>query len=177
MRIISGLYKGRRITAPSVLPVRPTTDAAKESLFNILSNSFSFDQISFLDLFTGTGNISYEMASRGCTDISAVDIDYRCTGFVKATASNLGMEGLLAVKRDVYQYLREVSRSYDIIFADPPYKHGETALIHKLVFERGLLEEDGCLILEHGEDQDFSSLAHLHDERRIGNVNFTIFKR
>ena len=171
------MYKSRRITAPSVLSVRPTTDAAKESLFNILANSFSFDEISFLDLFTGTGNISYEMASRGCQDIIAVDIDYRCTGFVKDTASNLGMEGLHVVKRDVYLYLQEVSRSYDIIFADPPYKHKETALIHELVFKRSLLKDDGCLILEHGDDQDFSSLPHFKDERRIGNVNFTIFKK
>jgi len=171
------LYKSRRITAPSALPVRPTTDAAKESLFNILAYDFSFDEISFLDLFAGTGNISYEMASRGCTDITAIDIDYRCTGFVKATASNLGMKGLHVVKRDAYMYLREVARSYDIIFADPPYKHKETALIHELVFERGILNDDGCLILEHGGDQNYSSLPHLKDERRIGNVNFTIFKR
>ena len=171
------MYKSRRITAPSVLPVRPTTDAAKESLFNILANSFAFDQISFLDLFAGTGNISYEMASRGCKDITALDTDYRCTGFMKDTKSILGIEGFQVVKRDAYKYLEEASRSFDIIFADPPYKHKETALIHELVFERDLLKVGGCLILEHGNDQDFSRLSHLKDERRIGNVNFTIFRR
>jgi len=175
LRIISGLHKGRRITAPSQIRVRPTTDAAKESLFNILANKYSFEDISFLDLFSGTGNISYEIASRGCTDITAVDNNYRCAGFIKETVRNLNLDGVRVEKGDVYQYLDTVTRKFDLIFADPPYMSEDTHRIHELVFERTLLKENGRLIIEHGNDQNFGKLAHLVDERTIGNVNFTIF--
>jgi len=175
LRIISGTHKSRRITAPSNLSVRPTTDAGKESLFNILTNSFLFEEISFLDLFAGTGNITYEVSSRGCNDVTSVDQNYRCTGFIKGTASELNMDGIEVIKRDVYKYLAETQKTWDIIFADPPYMSSDTHLIHELVFERNLLKEGGFLILEHGNDQKFSDLSHLKDERVIGNVNFTIF--
>ena len=175
MRIISGTHKSRRITAPSNLSVRPTTDAGKESIFNILTNSFLFEEISFLDLFAGTGNITYEVSSRGCNDVISVDQNYRCAGFIKSTLLELNMDGIEVIKSDVYKYLAETQKTWDIIFADPPYMSSDTARIHELVFERNLLKEGGFLILEHGNDQKFSNLAHLRDERVIGNVNFTIF--
>ena len=176
MRIISGIYKSRRITAPTNLSVRPTTDAGKETLFNILANSFAFPEASFLDLFAGTGNISYEVLSRGCRDVTSVDSNYKCTGFIKSTVAQLDMSGILVVKMDVFNYLQDATRKFDIIFADPPYMSPDTPRIHQLVFERNLLNEHGVLIIEHGNDQNFSNLVHLKDERSIGNVNFTIFK-
>lgn len=175
MRIISGYHKGRRIVAPSQLSVRPTTDAGKESLFNILANHFSFDDISFLDLFAGTGNISYEVASRGCVDVTAVDQEYRCIGFIKSIVAKFEMDGFHVVKSDVYKYLDTVHRTFDIIFADPPYMSPETANIHQIVFERNLLNKGGFLIIEHGNDEKFDDLPYLRDTREIGNVNFTIF--
>jgi len=176
LRIISGIYKSRRITAPSNLSARPTTDAGKETLFNILANNFSFPDSSFLDLFAGTGNISYEVLSRGCLDVTSVDSNYKCTGFIKGTVAALEMEGIEVVKMDVFKYLESVTRKFDIIFADPPYMSPETPGIHERVFNRNLLNEDGLLIIEHGNDEHFGDLAHLKDERSIGNVNFTIFK-
>ena len=176
MRIISGYHRGRRITAPSQLSVRPTTDAAKESIFNILANHFFFDDVSFLDLFAGTGNISYEVSSRGCTDVTAVDQEYRAVGFIKSTAASFDMEGFHVVKSDVYKYLKTVNRTFDIIFADPPYMSPDTKNIHTLVFEYKLLNKGGFLIIEHGNDEKFDDLSHLRDTRKIGNVNFTIFK-
>ena len=177
MRIISGYHKGRRITAPSQLSVRPTTDAAKESLFNILANHFYFPNISFLDLFAGTGNISYEAASRGCTDITAVDQEYKCTGFIKSTVSDFEMEGFQVVRNDVYKYLQNLNRTFDIIFADPPYMSLNTVNVHQIVFERNLLNKGGFLIIEHGKEEKFDNLPHLKDKREIGNVNFSIFNR
>ena len=177
MRIVSGFHRGRRINPPAKLPVRPTTDAAKETLFNILANRYAFEEISFLDLFAGTGNISYEVASRGCSDLIAVDSNYQCTGFIKSVGTELNLEGLKVERNDVYGYLKFVSRTFDIIFADPPYQNRDLHRIHELVFQRNILKQEGCLIVEHGDDQSFSELEHFSDHRTIGSVNFTIFNQ
>src|SRR5690606_40166861 len=140
MRIISGLYKSRRIVAPKNLPVRPTTDMAKEGLFNILNNTFYFDAIAVLDLFAGTGNISYEFASRGTKDIIAVDQDFGCIKFINQTSETFKMP-IKTIKSDVFKFLEKASLKFDVIFADPPYAFTleQFSKIPELVFQNGLL--------------------------------------
>ena len=159
MRIISGKYKGRRINAPKNLPVRPTTDMSKESLFNILNNHFHFDGLKILDLFSGTGNISYEFGSRGAGNITAVDGDFGCVKFIKKTAEEFELP-ITAIKSDVIKFLKTNKSSYDIIFADPPYDMPQKDFeeIISLVFDYVFLVEDGMLIVEHSM---YTKLEHV----------------
>jgi 16S rRNA (guanine(966)-N(2))-methyltransferase RsmD len=176
MRIISGLYKGRKIIAPKKLPVRPTTDMAKEALFNILNNHYYFDDISVLDLFSGTGNISYEFASRGTEQIMAVDDNYGCINFINDTATYFEMP-IKAIKSDVFKFLDQTKHQYDIIFADPPYDF-EIDLyerIIKLVFNNHLLKVDGSLIIEHSKYTDLSLLNNFVYSKRYGSSMFSFF--
>ncbi|MEN8965900.1 MAG: 16S rRNA (guanine(966)-N(2))-methyltransferase RsmD [Polaribacter sp.] len=177
MRIISGKYKSRRIQAPKNLPVRPTTDMAKESLFNILNNTYYFDAISVIDLFAGTGNISYEFASRGTKTIYAIDANFGCIKFINNTAKTLELD-INTYKSDVYKFLEKTNLSADVIFADPPYDF-ETEQFLKivdLVFENNLLHEDGILIVEHSKHTDLSNhTKHSYDKRYGGNV-FSFFE-
>ncbi len=177
MRIISGLYKGRRITAPKKLPVRPTTDMAKEALFNILNNLYYFDEISILDLFAGTGNISYEFASRGAKDITSVDKDFGCTKFIIATAKDFEMP-IQVIKRDVFKYLESVKQKHTIIFADPPYDFNLDTFskIPELVFENELLENDGLLIVEHSKHTDLSQIKKFSYSKSYGGNMFSFFE-
>ncbi len=177
MRIISGTHKGRRITAPSKLPVRPTTDVAKEALFNILNNRFHISQVSVLDLFSGTGNISYEFAARGAKKITAVDANYDCVKFIKKTASELDFP-VTTVKSDVFKYLEKVPVRADIIFADPPYNldKKEFSRIADLVFEKAMLNDNGQLILEHSKHTDLSDLPNFLESRKYGSSVFSFFE-
>ena len=177
MRIISGTHKGRRINAPKKLPVRPTTDMAKESLFNILNNYYYFDEISVLDLFSGTGNISYEFASRGTEDITAVDSDYNCVKFISQTSDQFEMP-IETIKSDVFKYLDKVKVKRSIIFADPPYDFSveQFSKIPELVFKNELLEEDGLLIIEHSKHTDLSHLDNFNYSKGYGGSVFSIFK-
>ncbi len=176
MRIISGTLKGRRITAPKKLPVRPTTDMAKEGLFNMLNNQFYFDEIRVLDLFSGTGNISYEFASRGTAEISAVDADYGCVQFIEKTSNELNM-GISTRKSDVFSYLEKTTSKSDVIFADPPYNMEleDFEKIHHIVFSKQLLLPEGQLIIEHGKQTTLSHLPHLLNERKYGGSVFSFF--
>ncbi|MGY0392326.1 RsmD family RNA methyltransferase [Bizionia sp. KMM 8389] len=177
MRIVSGLFKGRRITAPKKLPVRPTTDMAKEALFNILNNQYYFDSVSVLDLFSGTGNISYEFASRGTENITAVDENFGCIKFINETSQGFEMP-IDTIKSDVFKYLENCNKQFTIIFADPPYEFPleEFSKIPELVFKNNLLETQGLLIVEHSKH---TSLAHLenysHSKSYGGNV-FSFFQ-
>lgn len=177
MRIISGVYKGRRITAPKKLPVRPTTDMAKEALFNILNNQYYFDDISVLDLFSGTGNISYEFASRGTQQITAVDDNYGCIKFINETAETFEMP-ISTIKSDVFKFLEKSSQKHTIIFADPPYDFEveEFSKIPELVFENDLLEEEGLLIVEHSKHTDLSHLEHYSHSKSYGGNMFSFFE-
>ncbi|WP_299126109.1 16S rRNA (guanine(966)-N(2))-methyltransferase RsmD [uncultured Winogradskyella sp.] len=177
MRIISGIYKGRRITAPKKLPVRPTTDMAKEALFNILNNQYYFDDISILDLFSGTGNISYEFASRGTEQITAVDDNYGCIKFINETAEAFEMS-ISTIKSDVFKYLEKSKQQYTIIFADPPYNFELDAFskIPELVFENQLLEDEGLLIIEHSKHTDLSALKYYSHYKSYGGNRFSFFK-
>ena len=163
MRIISGLYKARRIMAPKKLPVRPTTDMAKEALFNILNHRYHFQEISFLDLFSGTGNISYEFASRGTESIVAVDQNFHCTKFISQTSEAFEMP-IQVIKADVFGFLEKTKQTQTIIFADPPYEleHEKFLKIVELVFKNELLETDGVLIIEHSKQTDLTCLQRLN---------------
>ena len=177
MRIISGKNKGQRLTAPKKLPVRPTTDMAKEALFNILNNQYYFNEISVLDLFAGTGNISYEFASRGSENITAVDADLGCIKYITATSSEMDFP-IVAIKKDVFHYLQTNPVKAHIIFADPPYDLApeEFATIPKLIFEKQLLLENGVLVIEHSKHTDLSHLEHFTDQRRYGGSVFSFFE-
>ncbi|MBU3012240.1 RsmD family RNA methyltransferase [Polaribacter vadi] len=177
MRIISGKFKGRRLKAPKNLPVRPTTDMAKEGLFNIINNHYYFDSIAVLDLFSGTGNISYEFASRGTKNIYAIDANYNCIRYIYNTAKEFDFD-INTYKSDVYKFLNKTSIQSDIVFADPPYDfEAEKFLeIADLVFEKNLLKEDGILIIEHSKHTDLTiHKNHSYDKRYGGNV-FSFFE-
>lgn len=177
MRIISGQYKSRKIVAPKNLPVRPTTDMAKESLFNILNNNFYFDDISVLDLFAGTGNISYEFASRGTKNITCVDQDFGCVKFINQTSEAFKMP-LKTIKSDVFKFLEKKSLQANVIFADPPYSfsNDQFAKIPELIFQNNLLLEDGILIIEHSKQTDLSSLINYSYSKSYGGNVFSFFK-
>ena len=177
MRIISGQFKGRRITAPKKLPVRPTTDMAKEALFNILNNQFYFDDISVLDLFTGTGSISYEFASRGTENITAVDEDLGCIKFINKTAEEFEMS-IQAIKSDVYKFLETTKLQANVIFADPPYSFSleQFSKIPELVFANNVLETDGVLIVEHPKQIDLSGLPNFSYSKNYGGSVFSFFE-
>lgn len=176
MRIVSGSFKGRRIVAPSKLPVRPTTDFAKESLFNILNNHYHFSGLAVLDLFSGTGNIAYEFASRGAEKVICVDTHIECIKFINKTSKEFEMP-IETIKSEVEKFLSTAVSSFDVIFADPPYDVSKEALevLPKHVFERELLNKDGCLIIEHTKQISLSDAAHFSEERNYGNATFSFF--
>ena len=169
MRIISGKYKGRRITPPKNLPVRPTTDMSKEALFNVLNNHFNFSELKVLELFAGTGSISYEFGSRGCSPILCVDGDMGCVNFIKKTAKEFEF--------DVFKFLEKHSGNYDIIFADPPYgmSQKEFDKIVELIFENELLDEDGMLVVEHSKYTKLDHMANFSFQKNYGGSVFTFF--
>ncbi len=177
MRIISGKYKGRRISPPKNLPVRPTTDMSKEALFNVLNNHFHFSELKVLDLFSGTGNISYEFGSRGCEDITSVDGDFGCVKFIKQTASEFDFN-IHAIKSDVYKYLDSCNQQFDVIFADPPYGLDQQSFekIIKTVFDRNLIREEGMLIIEHSKYTKLEKLEHLSFQKSYGGSFFSFFE-
>jgi 16S rRNA (guanine966-N2)-methyltransferase len=177
MRIISGKYRGRKLHPPANLPVRPTTDMAREALFNILNNYFDFETLRVLDLFCGTGAISFEFASRGSSDITSVDFNPRCLDFIRKTADHLGVEGLQTIKADVFRYLDLARGPWDLIFADPPFDMKESALIPELIFQRELLAPGGWLIVEHPPDAGFAQHPNFKERRRYGRVNFSVFRK
>ncbi len=176
MRIISGEFKGRPIHPPQNLPVRPTTDKAKESLFNILANNIDFEDLKVLDLFAGTGNISYEFASRGALEITAVDADFRCAKFIKTTAETLKMP-IKTIRANVFSFLSTEFAKYDLIFADPPYDLERLAEIPDLIINQNILNEDGVFILEHSSDHNFSKHPWFKNTRTYSKVNFSFFEK
>lgn len=149
---------------------------AKESLFNILENHFDFEEIVALDLFAGTGNISYELVSRGCQRVTAVDENNNCIRFIRDTATKLNMEELLAIRSDVFRFIPMHKMKYDLIFADPPYDSEHYDLLVKLVLENDLLKEDGLFVVEHNKFLDFKEHPRFVEQRRYGKVNFSFFK-
>jgi 16S rRNA (guanine(966)-N(2))-methyltransferase RsmD len=177
MRIISGQYKGRRIAPPKNLPVRPTTDMSKEALFNVLNNHFNFSELKILELFAGTGSISYEFASRGCSPILCVDGDIGCVNFIKKTAKEFDFD-ITAIKNDVFKFLEKHHGNYDIIFADPPYGMEQSAFekIIELIFENELLDEEGMLVVEHSKYTKLNHMANFSFQKNYGGSVFTFFE-
>lgn len=176
MRIISGKYKGRRIVAPKNLPVRPTTDLAKESLFNILNNYYHFDELRVLDLFSGTGGISYEFASRGAETITCVDIDFGCIKFIKQTSDIFDFP-INAIKTDVFSFLEKNKSEYDVIFADPPYNFTQNQFdkIPKIIFENELLAPGGMLVIEHSPHTNLEEIEYFSHSKKYGSSVFSFF--
>ncbi len=177
MRIVSGQYKGRIITPPKNLRARPTTDFAKENLFNVLNNIVDFEESDVLDLFAGTGSISYEFVSRGVRSITSVEINAVHYNFIKRSAKELGADNMYVVKANVFLYLRSCTKQFDLIFSDAPYDLDGSEEVIKLVFEQDLLREDGILIFEHSKGVKFDDHPNFWQSRSYGSVQFTFFKK
>ena len=177
MRIISGIHKGRRIIAQKKLPVRPTTDRSKEAIFNILQNQYYWENSSVLDLFSGTGSISYEFGSRGVKNIIAVDQNKMCVDFIRKTSVSLKLP-IRVIQMDVIKYLSSVKKSFDLIFADPPYniETEQYTQIVKTVFSNKLLNNQGVLIIEHSEREDLEKNFGFVQSRKYGSNVFSFFK-
>lgn len=178
MRIIGGRLGGRRIKPPANMPhTRPTTDMAKEGLFNILQNAYGIDGADTLDLFGGTGCISFELASRGASSLTVVEKDPRMCAFIESTAAQLGIDNLRLVRQDVFRFLEVCTSDFDIVFAGPPYALSDIERLPALVLGRGLLREEGCFVLEHTPRNDFSDHPRLHRTRSYGTTVFSFFAR
>lgn len=177
MRIIAGSLKGRRLNPPDNLPVRPTTDMARESLFNILNNYVDYEECSVMDLFAGTGAVSVEFLSRGAKDVTSIEINNQCTDFIKDTAQRLNLTNLHVVRADVFDLLKRAYKKFDIIFADPPYALKDLPQLPDIVFSKDILTEDGIFILEHPKEYDFSEHPNFWQHRNYGKVNFTFFAK
>lgn len=176
MRIIGGVLKGLRFNPPSNLPVRPTTDLAKESLFNILNNRIDFEGIKVLDLFSGTGNISMEFASRGAAEVISVDKHTGCINYLKDLSKQHKLETITPFRADALKFLKEETEQFDLIFADPPYDLPQIPLIAELVFERNLLVSDGILIIEHPSNKRLNNHPNFLEQRKYGNTSFSFFE-
>ena len=178
MRIISGIYKGKHIDVPASFKARPTTDFAKESLFNILSNVYiDFEQKpTALDLFAGTGSISLELLSRGCQRVVSVEKDYKQWTFLSKTSKTIGNQAWKTIHADVFKFINKVEGRFDIIFADPPYALKKLADIPNLVLDADIIGQDGIFILAHGKDYDFTTHSRFIDHRNYGSVNFSFFR-
>lgn len=176
MRIVGGKFKGKRINAPIFDELRPTTDFAKEALFNILNNKIDFENISMLDLFSGTGSISYEAVSRGCTNITCVEYHPKKCLFIRQTLKELNIENPNVICKDVFKFLSNCPNKYDLIFADPPYELKNLNDLPDLILS-DILNDEGILILEHGKKNDLSRHKNFVEVRNYGNVYFSFFKK
>ncbi|HEX5003034.1 MAG TPA: RsmD family RNA methyltransferase [Bacteroidia bacterium] len=175
MRIISGKYRGRIIQTPKGLPVRPTTDFARTGLFSILRGRYTFEELKCLDLFSGTGSISLEMASEGCTEITAVDENDKCTLHLRKTVNLLEETGIHVIRSEVQFYLKKCLDTFDLIFADPPFDTANKDAIWKIICERNLLKSNGIFILEHQSRESYSEIRGFSEVRKYGNVAFSFF--
>ena len=176
MRIIGGIFKGRRINPPSDFKARPTTDFAREGLFNILNNRVDFEAINVLDLFSGTGSISYEFASRGAISVHLVEKDMRHITGIKKILSELDLRNVKPIRIDVRAYLKTCSIKYDIVFADPPYELSWLSELPDIVTQANVIKDDGFFILEHPRDLSFTGHKLFFEHRNYGGVNFSFFK-
>lgn len=175
MRIISGTHKGRRFYPPKNLPVRPTTDFAKEGLFNVLRNWIEIDRSTILDLCSGTGNMTFEFASRGAKSVLAVDQEFGCIRYIKKIAEELKLNQISTFKSELFKFLRTAVGSYDIVFVDPPYGLEGIEKVPDLILEKELVLKSGLLVVEHGRETNFDGHKYFYATRKFGNVNFTFF--
>ena len=175
MRIITGRYKGRHFDIPRSFKARPTTDFAKENIFNVLTQYVDFDGATALDLFSGTGSISLELLSRGCQQVVSVEMDRDHHRFIQDCLKKLDTKACIPIRGDVFRFLKSCRQQYDFIFADPPYALKELPEIPDLVIGRQLLKDGGIFVFEHGKDHDFSNHPHFLEHRSYGSVNFSLF--
>ena len=175
MRIITGKYKGRHFDVPRTFKARPTTDFAKENIFNVLTAYIDFDGAKALDLFSGTGSITLELLSRGCAQVVSIELDRDHHRFINECLRKLGTDACIALKTDAFRYIKSCHQQFDFIFADPPYALPQLPQIPDLVFEHQLLAPEGVFVFEHGKDNDFSQHPHFVEHRSYGSVNFSLF--
>ncbi len=175
MRIITGKYKGRHFDIPRSFKARPTTDFAKENIFNVLVQYVDFDGATVLDLFSGTGSISLELVSRGCSQVVSVEMDRDHHRFIQECLKKLETDICIPIRGEAFRFLKTCKQQYDLIFADPPYALKELATLPDIIFEKQLLKDEGIFVLEHGKDHDFSKHPHFKEHRQYGSVNFSIF--
>ncbi|HEY9542357.1 16S rRNA (guanine(966)-N(2))-methyltransferase RsmD [Prevotella sp.] len=176
MRIITGKYKGRHFDIPRSFKARPTTDFAKENIFNVMMGYLDFEGARALDLFAGTGSISLELVSRGCDQVISVEADRDHANFIRQCFEKLKEEHNVLIRGDVFKFIKSCHQQFDFIFADPPYALEQLPRIPELVLKSKLLKEDGVFIFEHGKQHDFSQLPGFMEHRAYGSVNFSIFK-
>ncbi|MBO7051747.1 MAG: RsmD family RNA methyltransferase [Prevotella sp.] len=174
MRIVTGLYKGRHFDVPRTFKARPTTDFAKENIFNVMMGYIDFEGTAALDLFAGTGSISLELLSRGCSEVVSVEMDRDHARFIGQCIDKIGAQGHTLIKGDVFRFLKSCKKQFDFIFADPPYALTNIDTIPDLALP--LLKEGGILVLEHGKQNDFSQHPRFIEHRCYGSVNFSLFK-
>jgi 16S rRNA (guanine(966)-N(2))-methyltransferase RsmD len=177
MRIISGKYKSRRFDVPKSFKARPTTDFAKENLFNVIANLIDLEDTVALDLFAGTGSISFELLSRGCKEVVCVEKAPAHYAFIKKVKAELKDDHLQTIKGDVFKFIESCKQSFDFIFADPPYALKELDRIPKMILSNNLIKENGIFVMEHPKEYDFSTLPHFFQKRVYGAVNFSIFRK
>ena len=177
MRIITGIYKGRHFDIPRSFKARPTTDFAKENIFNVMSGYLDFDDAVALDLFAGTGSISLELLSRGCKSVVSVESDREHANFIRECMKKINEENDILIRGDVFRFMKSCKQKFDFIFADPPYALPELETIPELVFKYELLKDEGVFVFEHGKQNEFSSLPYFKEHRAYGSVNFSIFKQ
>lgn len=177
MRIITGILKGRRLNPTENLPVRPTTDMAREGLFNILNNILEYEDVVVLDLFSGTGAVSFEFISRGVKEVTSIEINSKCADFIKKSAQQFGVNNLRVVRADVFDLLKRAYQKFDVIFADPPYQLEDLPTLPDLIFEKQMLTDGGIFILEHSKEHSFENHPCFWQHRKYGKVNFTFFKK
>ena len=176
MRIITGKYKGRHFDIPRTFKARPTTDFAKENIFNVLTGYIDFEGTMALDLFSGTGSISLELVSRGCARVISVEADRDHHRFIMQCLQKLGVTSVTAIRGDAFRFIKSCKQQFDFIFADPPYALEELKTIPTLIFEKNLLKEDGVFVFEHGKNDSFTDHPNFVEHRSYGSVNFSIFQ-
>jgi len=176
MRIITGKYKGRHFDIPRSFKARPTTDFAKENIFNVLTQYVNLEEAAALDLFSGTGSISLELLSRGCSTVVSVEMDRDHHRFICECLKKLGNAHCTPLRADAFRFIKSCKKQFDLIFADPPYALKELPTIPDLIFEKGLLTESGIFVFEHGKDHDFTQHPHFIEHRSYGSVNFSLFR-
>ena len=176
MRIISGIYRGRRLSPPKNITARPTTDFAKESLFNLLNNRMDFEGIDVLDLFAGTGGIGIECVSRGAREVTAVEIAHVQQNWIISCCKQLGIRNLSVIRGDAFKFLSACRMKYDLIFADPPYALEQLPVLPDLILEKEILKEGGWLVIEHGKDTNFTAHLRHVETRTYGSVHFSFFQ-